>query len=91
MGCVVMKAPNAIAVEVSLSGLPGTFLPNGAYVIAQKFPNRTHAEDSIVLCLWGRRDRPEYVTWVCNHKGCEWGHYFDDIVAAVEDFRGRGV
>jgi hypothetical protein len=83
-----MQIPDTLPVAVSLAGNPGTVLPNGAYVIASK--GSGYSEDTqIILCMWIHGSKVEYVTWIHNKYGCEWGHYYDNITAAVEDFRGR--
>ena len=68
----------------------GQTLDNGALVIAAKRADGeyvvlalTHGTDSAAV-------HDPYVTWAANKEhGTFWGHYFDNIADAVEDFGKR--
>lgn len=70
-------------VRTAYYGIPGQYLPNHACVIATK--------GDIVLAMWSKDSKIEYITWKFNERtgDCCWGHYFDNIVSAAEDFNGR--
>ena len=67
----------------------GTKLKNGAMVIAVKGGGR---DTYVLLAVWHKGTKVEYMTWQMN-AGEEdepyWGHYFETIEAAVEDYTGR--
>jgi hypothetical protein len=70
---------------------PGTVLPNGATVIAASLRN---AHEWIVLAMDVRDpEHVDYITWKCprpgDGSGTTWGHYFQDLGEAVEDFKTR--
>jgi hypothetical protein len=67
----------------------GATLPNGALVLATK-PYARQPNGFVVLAMW---NRDEFVTWASGPAGeTYWGHYhLSDLLAAVVDYRGRGV
>lgn len=72
---------------------PGTILPNGAIVI-QASARKEHVWFILALRP-GSHANDAYVTWECNRPGdatdTRWGHYFDSLPKAYEDFLTRGV
>lgn len=59
-------------------------LQNGSVVLASKQDGSGH----IVLALVAWKD--EYATWSVDETGNAFhGHYFDDLIQAVEDFKKR--
>lgn len=74
-----MKVPSITTGEVELPNLP----TNGATVVAAY---RANQDEYVILCRW----RGEWVTWRMNHDGdCYWGHYFTNMVHAVDDIFER--
>ena len=66
-------------------------LPLNATLIEQK-PVKGSEFLSIILCKIDKGEyNSEFVTWVYNHEfeGCVSGHYYPDIVQAVNDFKDR--
>lgn len=63
--------------------MPGDVLPNGATVI--------ECMGDIVLAMWSKGYKTEYVTWKIDleTRECFWGHYYESIRSAVEDYSGR--
>jgi len=69
----------------------GAKLKNGATVISVKGGDRN---TYVLLCLWHKGTKVEYMTWQMNEGEDEepyWGHYFETIEAATEDYKGRKV
>lgn len=68
----------------------GGELKNGAVVIDAK--RIGPAGTFYVLALWGKgHAKMEYVTWEVDREGnASQGHYFPDLVAAVQDLASRG-
>jgi hypothetical protein len=73
---------------------PGDRVPsNGALVLAvRKYGDKENeAHLQYLLCQTRGDPNCEWVTWAYNAQdgGAFWGHYFNDFVLAVEDFRDR--
>lgn len=70
----------------------GQALPNGAIVIDAKREVTELGPAVYILAMWCKGSRTEYVTWqvVDDEGNCEQGHYFCDILGAVNDFLERG-
>ena len=68
----------------------GSKLENGATVVAYKIILGTNPH-RILLCFWHKGTKVEYITWALNEGEEEpyWGHYFEKLEAAVEDYQGR--
>jgi len=63
----------------------GARLKNGAKLLAWK----EERDSVVVLALWDRGDW-EFVTWNLDTDGnCTSGHYYTDLLSAVEDFKTR--
>ena len=78
-----MRAPKACDV-----------LPNGATVVDTKMLNYPGEHHWYVLCVQRKSGYShEYVTWEFDPdtQGCDAGHYFCDLLPAVQDFNQRGV
>ena len=65
---------------------------SGAVIIARKPDTIDGRSGDVVLCVWKKNNRNEYVTWnmAIKTRACVWGHYFGrDIDAAVKDYIKR--
>lgn len=62
--------------------LKAKLLKNGATVLERK--------PGVVLAVWNKGTRREFITWAISDDGDTfWGHYFDKLAPAVEDFEKR--
>ena len=70
-----------------------TLMPNGAEILEEyKIPKQQGWEECrIVLCWLRHNECTPFVTWVQNLKddGCFWGHYYETILQAAQDFEQR--
>ena len=75
--------------------VPGDTMKNGATVLAVK--GRREEGAQVVLAMWTKSGRykeysakAEFITWVVSDEGdAFWGTYCQDLLDAVEDFKGR--
>lgn len=62
-------------------------LKNGAKIIDIR--KQSDNEGYVILAMREETSQP-YVTWLAdNNLSCIWGHYFEDIGDAVDDFKIR--
>lgn len=62
----------------------GATLKNGALVLAS-----TETWDGGIVLAYVAGAVQPFVTWRVYDEDTVWGHYFADLVPAVEDYRGR--
>jgi hypothetical protein len=70
----------------------GDTLPNGARVLRVGHNNRRHPELAVVLADSSAVAGDPFATWEWNqYTGTYWGHYFDTLQEATDDFLLRGI